>query len=66
MSENQVSVRLKLGEKGKLSLPVAVRDGAGFEAGEVLSLTVLEPGVVQLSSVRVDLGALQGKYGESL
>ena len=66
MSENQVSVRLKLGEKGKLSIPVAVREGAGFEVGEVLALKVLEPGVVQLSSVRVDLGALQGKYGAGL
>jgi hypothetical protein len=57
-----LSVRLKLGDKGKLSIPVAIREGAGLEVGEVLSLTILEPGVIQLSSVRLDVGALQGKY----
>ena len=62
MSEDRVSVRLKLGDKGKLSIPVAVRETAGFEVGEVLSLTILEPGVVKLSSVRLDLASLQGKY----
>jgi bifunctional DNA-binding transcriptional regulator/antitoxin component of YhaV-PrlF toxin-antitoxin module len=56
------SVRLKLGDKGKLALPVSVRESAGLEVGETLSVSVLEGGVIQLRSVRSDLASLQGKY----
>jgi bifunctional DNA-binding transcriptional regulator/antitoxin component of YhaV-PrlF toxin-antitoxin module len=56
------TVRLKLGDKGKLALPVSVRESAGLEVGETLSVSVLEGGVIQLRSVRTELAALQGKY----
>lgn len=62
MSQTGVSVRLKLGDKGKLSLPVSIRDKAGLEIGETLSISVLEGGVIQLRSVRAELSSLQGKY----
>ena len=60
MSEQ--SVRLKLGEKGKLAIPVAIREKAGLEVGDSLSMTVLEGGVIQVSSVKKSLEGLQGKY----
>ena len=60
MSEQ--SVRLKLGEKGKLAIPVAIREKAGLEVGDSLSMTVLESGVIQVSSVKKSLEGLQGKY----
>jgi bifunctional DNA-binding transcriptional regulator/antitoxin component of YhaV-PrlF toxin-antitoxin module len=56
------SVRLKLGDKGKLALPVWVRENAGLEVGETLSVSVLEGGIIQLRSVRAELSSLQGKY----
>jgi len=62
MSQTGISVRLKLGDKGKLSIPVSVRERAGLEVGESLLISVLEGGVIQLRSVRSELSALQGKY----
>ena len=62
MSQTAVSIRLKLGDKGKLSLPISVRERAGLEVGESLLVSVLEGGVIQLRSVRSELSALQGKY----
>ena len=62
MSQTGISVRLKLGDKGKLSIPVSVRERVGLEIGETLSVSVLEGGVIQLRSVRSELSALQGKY----
>ena len=62
MSQTAASVRLKLGDKGKLSIPVSVRERAGLEVGELLLVSVLEGGVIQLRSVRSELSALQGKY----
>ena len=62
MSQTAVSIRLKLGDKGKLSLPVSVRERAGLEVGESLVVSVLDGGVIQLRSVRSELSALQGKY----
>ncbi|MEY4529760.1 MAG: Antidote-toxin recognition MazE, bacterial antitoxin [Deinococcota bacterium] len=60
MSEQ--SVRLKLGEKGKLAIPVAIREKAGLEVGDSLAMTVLEGGIIQVSSVKKSLEGLQGKY----
>ena len=62
MSQTGISVRLKLGDKGKLSIPVSVRERVGLEIGETLIVSVLEGGVIQLRSVRAELLALQGKY----
>jgi AbrB family looped-hinge helix DNA binding protein len=62
MSQTGISVRLKLGDKGKLSIPVSVRERAGLEVGESLIVSVLEGGVIQLRSVRSELSSLQGKY----
>jgi bifunctional DNA-binding transcriptional regulator/antitoxin component of YhaV-PrlF toxin-antitoxin module len=62
MSQTAVSIRLKLSDKGKLSLPVSILERAGLEVGESLLISVLEGGVIQLRSVRSELSSLQGKY----
>jgi len=63
VSQTEVSVRLKLGDKGKLSPPIAVRERAGLEIRETLVISVLKGDVIQLRSVRNELAGLRGKYG---
>jgi AbrB family looped-hinge helix DNA binding protein len=62
--ETDASSRLKMGDKGRVVLPLLIREKAGIEPGDALTVTVLEGGVVQLRSVRHELTRLEGKYAQ--
>lgn len=63
MSHKDMSYKIRLGERGRLVLPAAIRKRLGLRAGEYLNLTVGSDGDLQLSSLRQVVRESRGKYG---
>jgi AbrB family looped-hinge helix DNA binding protein len=63
MAEN--SVRLKLRDKGKIAIPVSIREKVGLQTGDTLTMTLLQNGQIQVSSLKKTLSNLAGKYAGS-